>query len=259
MLKYNISREKGENMGTDFVTINEPTITIKRVIDERTFFNRVYATMGVGLALTFIISFLLYKSNILLNLVQSGAGSGIIWVAIFAQLGLVLFITSKMQLSTADQPMKAGLSSTTAYILFFVYSIITAITLSVIFYGYSDHAILVTLVTTVVMFVGLSIIGRTTKKDLSVLGKFLIVALIGLILTMILNLFLGSSAIDYVLSIAGVLIFSGLIVYDNNALKAMYNNGFINESNLIVFGALSLYLDFINLFIRLLSLTGNRN
>lgn len=245
-------------MENNFILNNEQDITIGRSMDEATFFNKVYSTMGIGLVITFISSYLLYSSNIMYNIMEQ-TGSGVFWFVLIAQLILVFFISSKLQISTVDQPHKKGLSTNLAYGLFFLYSAFTGITLSIIFYGYSDHAILVTLLTTVVMFAGLSIVGRTTKRDLSVLGKFLFVALIGLILAMVLNFFMHSSGLDYLLSIVGVLIFSGLIVYDNNALKIMYNNGFINESNLIVFGALSLYLDFINLFIRLLSLTGSRN
>lgn len=225
-----------------------------RTMDLSSFFNKVYLTMGAGLVLSFLTSFLFYFFDWTVYISQM-----LMWVIIIVQFALLIFLTMKLQLSTAYQPEKTGLSKGMATGLFMVYCALMGITLSVIFYAYAPNAIMITMFTTMVMFISLSIVGRVTDKDLSSMGKFLFVALIGLIVCMIINIFMKSDSFETLISIIGVVIFSGLIVYDNNKLKLMYNNGFVNESNLVVFGALQLYLDFINLFLYLLRLFGNRD
>lgn len=237
----------------NYVYENGSPISI-RSMDETSFFNKVYLTMGAGLVLSFLTSFLFYFFDWTMYISEM-----LMWVIIIVQFALVIILTMKLQLSTAYQPQKKGLSKATATTLFMVYCALMGVTLSVIFYGYAPNAIMITMFTTMVMFVSLSIVGRVTEKDLSSMGKFLFVALIGLIVSMIINIFMKSDSFEMLISIIGVIIFSGLIVYDNNKLKLMYNNGFVNESNLVVFGALQLYLDFINLFMYLLRLFGNRD
>jgi hypothetical protein len=140
--------------------------------------------------------------------------------------------------------------------LFFLYSAVNGLTFSIIFLAYTQQSIMATFGVTGGMFAGLSLFGYVTKKDLTAMGSFLFAALIGLVLAMLVNLFLHNGLMDLILSALGVVIFSGLTAYDTQKIKAMNTGG--EAMNLAVYGALALYLDFINLFLSLLRFMGRR-
>ena len=150
------------------------------------------------------------------------------------------------------------LSPTMVTILFFAYAFLNGFTLSVIFPVFELTSIVYAFAGTAGLFGILSLIGYTTKKDISKWGSILTVALlVGLVLTVI-NIFVGSSLLDIVLDWAILLIFFGLTIYDINKIKLMQESGFCDDEKLYVYGAMQLYLDFINIFLRILSLFGKR-
>jgi FtsH-binding integral membrane protein len=148
-----------------------------------------------------------------------------------------------------------------AAVMFFVYSLVSGLTFSVIFLAYTQQSIFSTFGVTAGMFAGLSVFGYTTKKDLTAMGAFLFAALIGLVLAMLVNLFLHNGLMDLILSGVAVIIFSGLTAYDTQKIKALNtlgNEGTGEDMKEAVYGALTLYLDFINLFLNLLRFMGRR-
>ena len=150
------------------------------------------------------------------------------------------------------------LSPTIVTILYFAYAFLNGFTLSIIFVVYQITSIVYAFVGTAALFGILAFIGKTTDKDLSNWGTYLIIALlIGLVLTII-NFFIGSSMLNIVLDWAILFIFFGLTVYDTNKIKNMYESGFMDNEKLYVYGAMELYLDFINIFLRILSIFGKR-
>jgi FtsH-binding integral membrane protein len=172
------------------------------------------------------------------------------WIVMFAPLGLVLLLSFGIN----------RISETTAKGLFWFYATIMGLSLSTIFLAYTGTSIARTFFAASAAFAGLSLYGYATKKDLSGFGTFLIMGLIGIIVASLINLFLGSSTLDLVISILGVLIFAGLTAYDTQKIKNMYfevaGSDFHGKS--VVMAALTLYLDFINMFLFLLKFLGNR-
>lgn len=166
---------------------------------------------------------------------------------LFAQLGLVVTFNSVAQ--------RASTAAVAA--MFFAYAALTGTTLSAIFLIYTASSIATVFFVTAGSFAGLSFVGLVTKKDLSAVGRFAIFALIGLILASIVNIFVASSGLDFIISIAGVLIFAALMAYDTQKLKNLFASGEAH-ANLPLVGALVLYLDFVNMFIFLLRLFGRR-
>jgi FtsH-binding integral membrane protein len=148
-----------------------------------------------------------------------------------------------------------------AQIAFWIFAALMGLSLSTIFLVYTGSSIARVFFITAAAFGGLSLYGYTTKRDLSAFGTFLMMGLIGLIIAMIVNIFLASSMMQFIISCAGVLIFSGLTAYDTQRIKEMYDavDGSDVAGRKAIMGALALYLDFINLFMMLLSLFGNRN
>ncbi|WP_205727864.1 Bax inhibitor-1/YccA family protein [Flammeovirga pectinis] len=212
---------------------------------QSSFMAKVYGWMSAGLIITALTSMFIANTYELVQMVASAR-----WVLIIAQLGLVFAISGAIN----------KLSSTTATLLFLLYSALTGATLSSIFYVYDINAIVSTFFVTAGTFVGMSIYGMTTKKDLSAMGSLLIMALFGLILTSVVNIFIGSSMIYWASSAIGVLIFVGLIAYDTQKIKELGYQSLDGESSrkMAILGALSLYLDFINLFLYLLRFFGGR-
>jgi len=141
--------------------------------------------------------------------------------------------------------------------MFFLYAGITGLTFSVIFLLYTSSSIASTFLVTAGTFAGISVFGAVTKRDLSGVGRFALFALIGLIIASVVNIFLHSSALMWLTTFAGILIFAALTAYDTQKLKAMYAAGV--GGNLALRGALTLYLDFINMFLFLLRIFGQRN
>jgi len=204
-----------------------------------------YRWMSIGLALTGLVAWLVSRSPAALELLVQNRL--VFYGLMIAQLGLVVgFSAAAARVSTA-----------TAAAMFFVYAALTGLTFSVLFLIYTSSSIASTFFITSGTFAGLSVFGAVTKRDLSTVGRFAMFALIGLIIASIVNIFVASSALMWLTTVGGVLIFAALTAYDTQALKEMYamHGG---AGNLALRGALKLYLDFINMFIFLLQLTGRR-
>ena len=172
------------------------------------------------------------------------------WVVILAPLGMVFYISARLQ----------SISSLKARNLFYIYSALMGLSLSSLLLIYTGASVARAFFVTAAAFAALSIYGYTTKKSLSGLGSFLIMGVFGLIIAQIVNIFLASTSLDFMITIIGVLIFSGLTAYDTQKIKNMYMSGDDSETarKKSIMGALNLYLDFILMFQFLLALIGNR-
>lgn len=171
---------------------------------------------------------------------------------IIAELAVVIILSARIQ----------KLSFTTATLMFILYSILTGATLSVIFLAYQLDSIVTTFFVTAGTFGSMTLIGYTTKKDLSKMGTYLLMTLIGLVIATLVNMFLANSTLDWIITYVGVLLFIGLTAYDTQKIKQMLREygTEINENSqkIALMGSLTLYLDFINLFLYLLKILGNR-
>lgn len=204
----------------------------------------IYTFMAAGLALTGAVAFGVASIPALYAFLMTGFMK---WITIFSPLVLILAMSFGLE----------RFDSGTLRTLFFTYAALMGASLSTIFLAYTGISIFSTLFVTTGAFAGLSVYGMVTKKDLSGLGTFLIMGLIGLIIAMVVNIFLASSALAFAVNVIGVLIFAGLTAYDTQNLKELYLSGNAT-SKLSIMGALSLYLNFINLFMFLLQFMGNR-
>ena len=174
------------------------------------------------------------------------------WIVMLSPLAIVLIMTW-----TAEK-MKAS----TMVILYIVYSVLMGMSLSFIFLAFTSASIFKTFIITAGMFGIMAVVGYTTNTDLTKLGSILLMALIGVIIASLVNMFMGSESLDYIISIAGVIIFTGLTAYDVQKIKQIGMTGIENNDTMTkisIFAALSLYLDFINLFLYLLRFFGKRN
>lgn len=171
---------------------------------------------------------------------------------IIAELAVVIILSARIQ----------KLSFTTATLMFILYSILTGATLSVIFLAYQLDSIVTTFFVTAGTFGSMTLIGYTTKKDLSKMGTYLLMTLIGLVIATLVNMFLANSTLDWIITYVGVLLFIGLTAYDTQKIKQMLREygTEVNENSqkIALMGSLTLYLDFINLFLYLLKILGNR-
>jgi uncharacterized protein len=223
------------------------------LVDEglRSYMLKVYNTMGLGLALTGITalgtSTLAASNPAFAQLIYA---SPLKWVIMLAPLAAVFFLSFRIQ----------SMSLSAATTTFFVYAGILGVSLSSIFLVYTSASIVQTFFITAASFGALSLYGYTTKRDLTGMGSFLFMGLIGLLLASVVNIFLASSALQFVISAAGVLIFAGLTAYDTQDIKNMYYEADDSDSmgKKALMGALRLYLDFINMFMFLLQFLGNR-
>lgn len=215
----------------------------------RTLMGKVYLWMTLALAVTGLTSLYVASSP---GLVQSiFASRGTFWLLVIAELALVFILSARI--------MKMSFS--TAGIMFALYSVINGVTMSFIFIAYTSTSIATAFFVTAGMFAAMSFIGFVTKKDLSSFGSFFTMALIGLIIASVVNIFLNSSVMYWIITYVGVLLFVGLTAYDTQKIKQMlieYGDE-VNDSTqkLALIGSLSLYLDFINLFLYILRLFGN--
>ena len=218
----------------------------------RSYMLSVYNYMASGVLLTGLVALGFAQSGLVYSLfnMATGAPSMLGWVVMFAPLALVLMLGFGIN----------RMSEGTAKATFWGYAVLMGMSLSTIFLAYTDSSIARTFFASAAAFGGLSLYGYTTKKDLSGFGTFLIMGLVGLIVASLLNLFLRSSGLDFVISIVGVLLFAGLTAYDTQKIKNMYFavDGTHFRGKAIVLGALNLYLDFINMFLFLLRFMGNR-
>jgi FtsH-binding integral membrane protein len=213
-----------------------------------TFLNAVYAWMCVGLATTAVVG---WWTSTQPQLVRSIFASGFFWILVIAELGLVFAISYAVK----------RISTAAATAMFVLYSALNGLTLSVIFLVYSLNVIGVTFAVTAGMFGAMSVVGYVTRRDLSSLGSFLFMALIGLIIASVVNVIWANSTLYWIVTYAGVAIFLGLTVYDTNRIKQLAYATEGDEavaSRLAIVGSLILYLDFINLFLFLLRILGNR-
>ncbi len=222
----------------------------RAVIDEglRSYMLRVYNYMASGLALTGIVAYVVASSP---TLMQAIFGSGLFWVVALAPLGFVFYFSARIH----------KMSVTGAQTTFWLFAAVMGLSLSSIFIVYTQASIARVFFISASMFAAMSLYGYTTRKDLSGWGSFLFMGLIGILIAMVVNIFLASPAIYFAISVIGVLVFAGLTAYDTQAIKEMYleADGEAINTKRSIMGALRLYLDFINLFIMLLHLFGNRN
>lgn len=209
------------------------------------FFNKVYGWMALGVLLTALVAFVMSTNYTMMRMVYSSAFS--IIIIMILQFALVSYIS--VNISNKSFGLLAG--------LFMVYSFVNGLLFAGIGLAYSLNDIGIAFFATVVPFIGLSAYGRITKRDLSALGKFMLMSLFGLIAIIILNLFIASSFLSVLSSVAGILIFAGLTAYDNNKLVKLYNSGHTGN-NIALYGALILYLDFINMFLFVLRLVSRK-
>ena len=209
----------------------------------------VYLWMTLALVITGFTAYAVANSSAMINLIYSN--SAVIWILFGAELLLVFGLSAAIN----------RLSLTVATLMFVLYSVINGAVLSSIFFAYSIGSIATTFFITAGTFAAMSLYGYFTKADLTSWGKILIMALIGIIIATIVNIFVKSSGLDLIISYAGVLIFVGLTAYDTQKIKLMCQQApDAGESmqKIALLGALSLYLDFINLFIYLLRILGRR-
>lgn len=210
---------------------------------------RVYGLVGAGIGISALVSFLaLYVfQEQTIQFLMSPSASMMVWLLIGLELVLVF--------SASISSVRNG---KWALPLFLAYSVVNGLTLSITLLYYNLGTITSAFVAATVMFAAMAVIGATTKKDLSGIGKACMAALIGIVVVSLINIFTNSAMIDYIVSVVGVVIFAGLIAYDNQTVKVVYNqtNGHV-PSGLVVNLALNLYLDFINVFLYLLRLFGS--
>lgn len=212
----------------------------------RTYMLSIYNYMASGVLLSGVVALLFARSG----MAEATFGSPLRWLIALAPLGFVMamsFGLNRMQTSTLKM-------------LFWGFSVAMGLSLSSIFFIYTGASIAITFFATAGAFAGLSLYGYTTKRNLGAMGAFMVMGLVGIIVAMLLNLFLQSSAMALAISVLGVLIFAGLTAWDTQRLRGMYYQvqGTDLVQKVVIMGALSLYLDFINLFQFLLSFMGDR-
>lgn len=217
--------------------------------EQARFITKVFGWMSVALAITGAMAMYTVTSETLLSFVF---GSKITFFGlIILELVLVGFLSARIR----------RMNATTATAIFIGYSLLNGLTLSSIFLLYTSSSIASTFFITAGTFAVFAFVGYTTKTDLTRLGSLLFMAVIGIIIASVVNMFLGSSQLDYIISFVGVLVFTGLVAYDTQKIKEMNiigNEGTEEDRKEAIMGALTLYLDFINLFIFLLRLFGDR-
>lgn len=217
--------------------------------EQQRFMVRVYNWMAAGLAITGFMAFYVSSSPAMMNILFGNPIVPII--LIIAQIGLVFWLASRV--------MQMSVSQATG--VFLLYAGLTGVTFSTLFVVYTSASITSTFLVTAGTFGAMSLYGYTTKKDLTSWGSFLFMGLIGLIIASVVNMFMQNSMMSTIISYAGVLIFVGLTAYDTQKIKEMNiigNEGTDEDTKEAIQGALTLYLDFINLFLMLLRLMGDR-
>jgi FtsH-binding integral membrane protein len=219
----------------------------------RAYMIRVYNYMAAGVALTGVVAWLTFSAGAGLQLTAFGHAvfqSPLMWILVLAPLGLVF------ALSFGINRLQPG----TALMLFFVYAGLLGLSLASIFLVYTGASVTRVFFISAAAFGALSLYGYTTQRDLTGIGSFMFMGLIGIIIASLVNIFLKSSGLDWAISIIGVVVFAGLTAYDTQSIKEMYSpmdDGTVSGRKAVM-GALRLYLDFINLFLMLLRLMGDR-
>jgi hypothetical protein len=226
----------------------------------RAYMLRVYNYMAAGVALTGVVAWFTYNAAVVTNAAgqitgltpfgQAIFGGPLTIVLFLGTLGIVFFLSFRIN----------RLQASTAFALFMAYAALLGLMLSTVFLQYTGASITRTFFISAASFGALSLYGYTTRRDLSPIGSFMVMGLFGLILAMVVNIFLKSTGLDFAISAIGVLIFAGLTAWDTQRIKEMYS---VNDDGTVagrkaVMGALTLYLDFINLFLFMLRFLGDR-
>lgn len=207
--------------------------------------SKTFLWMCFGLLVTFITGYFVAHNEVMLENIYGGMGY---WVFVIVELVLVIVLSARI--------MK--MKPTTAKVCFLLYSFVSGLTFASIFVYYAIDSIMLIFLISAIIFAIMALIGYVTKVDLTKMGTYLFFALIAVLIVALINIFLNNSMIAMIVSIVCVLIFIGVTAYDVQKIKMLENSGLPKE-NLAVYGALDLYLDFINLFIHLLSLFGRSN
>lgn len=229
--------------------LNQYTWTQEQVkAEQASFISKVYAWMGIALLITGITAWYVAQSQQLLEMII--LNRGVFFGLMIGELALVFVISGMIN----------KLSATAATALFVFYSFLNGLTLSVLFLAYTAASISTTFFITSLTFGAMSAYGYFTKKDLTSLGNLMFMGLIGIVIASLVNMFMHNEALYWVISYVGILVFTGLTAYDTQKIKQMGTMGLNGEAERkgAIMGALSLYLDFINLFIMLLRVLGDR-
>jgi len=255
----------------DYNTMRDAVGARAAQIDEglRAHMNKVYGTMSVGMLITALAAWAIAglatttDPNLAVGTMRNGTmltglgaaiyTSALKWVVMFAPLAMIFAFGAVMKRASASA----------SQLFFFVFATLIGVSLSSIFIFYTSYSIVQTFLVTAIAFAGLSLWGYTTKKDISGWGSFLIMGVIGILIASIVNIFLGSPAVMFAISILGILIFAGLTAYDTQNIKNTYlahahhgDQEWLDKS--AIHGALNLYLDFLNMFQFLLMFMGNQ-
>jgi FtsH-binding integral membrane protein len=222
----------------------------------RQFMQRVYLLMGAGLLISGLVAYFTFQtpsiSGLFFALNEAGRFglTGVGWIAILAPLGIIMWM------SFGARSMSAG----TMQVLYWAFVTLQGVSLTLLFAVYTGASILSVFFITAASFLALSLYGYTTKRSLSGMGAFMMMGLFGIIIASVVNIFLGWEGLRFAISVAGVIIFAGLIAYDTQRLKEVYEESIGKDAltKTAVLGAVSLYLNFLNLFQFLLMLLGNR-
>jgi|SRR5580658_6722018 FtsH-binding integral membrane protein len=213
----------------------------------RQYMLRVYNYMAAGLAVTGVVAWLSYDSGLSLQIAQTPLR----WVVMLAPLAIVFIFSAGIQ----------RMSFGTAQLLFWLYAALMGLSLGFIFMIYTHGSIATTFFIAATMFLGMSLYGYTTKADLTRMGSFMMMGLIGIIIASLVNMFLASSAMYFAISVIGVVVFTGLTAWDTQRIAQQYYYPMAGSGDMVgkgaLMGALQLYLDFLNLFLMLLRLFGN--
>lgn len=225
--------------------------TMSRAQALSAFMRGIYGWMAAGLGLTAVVAVSVASSPALLKLVFNPVA---LIALVIAELALVMILSARIN------RMAAGTATT----MFLAYSALNGVTLSGVFIAYTATTIASAFAVSAGMFLAMSIYGMVTKRDLTSLGSFMFMGLIGMLIAMVVNIFLQSSMMRFIIDCVGVLVFTGLTAYDTQRLKDMGESAPMNDATAIrrgsILGALTLYLDFINLFLIMLRLfSGNRD
>jgi FtsH-binding integral membrane protein len=209
---------------------------------------RVYNYMGLGLVITGIVAFIVGTTPALYVPIFS---SPLKWVVMLAPLAFVFFFSFRIQ----------TMSASTAQITFWAFCAVMGLSLASVFLVFTGASIARTFFIAATMFGATSLYGYVTKRDLAKFGSFMVMGLIGVMIASIVNIFMGSSALQFAISVIGIVVFVGLTAWDTQNIKEQFAENFDQESQqkLAVFGALSLYLNFVNIFQLLLNFTGERD
>lgn len=236
------------------MTQYNPNVTYEdRFVSFRTFITKVFSTMAIGLLISGVVAFIVSISLYSIIMALGNAFFILMMIAIVAELAVGIGFSAGL--------MK--MSKKTAWICYIAYSALTGLSLALVVSTYTPGTVLFAFVSTVILFACMAIIGHTTNIDLTRFGSVFMVGLISIIITSLLNmLFFHSEMLNYIMAIVGVLVFLGLIAYDMQKLRAFYERGTMDadfQEKMMVYGAFTLYLDFINLFLRLLQIFGRRS